>query len=456
MFIECNHCQATYKIDSSRIPKEKSLVKCSQCSKKIYLPYEGKTNHKKVDKIEVRCKSCASNYGIPIKNFKSDKIKVKCGKCGYVFQVSKNPSANKTTNFATKLLPSENRKSKSLEMENIAIPKESIIEVDNLFEGMTSETDLNEEIIPKVKTEKTKNHSSEDEYLESVKIIDENDDDQILSTIGEEQKFKFFLDPNKTIHVDSTNDSPKTENLFDEDKIEVSLIDESDENSSIEAMLQDDLNREIDFVTNEPNDIYDDRQISYTITQTPQKPFKISPFIFITIIFILFFGIIIGSWIILENNPVSDNSNDEIPIESKEVDIIITGKLKGKEIYNKKSNKTLFILSGNLKNTYQTDQRIGWIEVEGELMNPYGKSLAKSRSYAGNLISDEDLEKFEKDQIVSTLGSSNGKNHINNDILKDGSIDFQIVFFDPPNQIGKLSARIYTFVKQDSKFHVNH
>ena len=88
MFIKCQHCKATYKIDVNKIPSEKSYVKCSNCSKPIPLNPNVEENETVEPKGHVvECDNCSSRYLIPLETIAHKALKVRCGKCSNLFTV---------------------------------------------------------------------------------------------------------------------------------------------------------------------------------------------------------------------------------------------------------------------------------------------------------------------------------------------------------------------------------
>ena len=96
------------------------------------------------------------------------------------------------------------------------------------------------------------------------------------------------------------------------------------------------------------------------------------------------------------------------------------------------------MITGSVANKYP--QRRHHIKVRSKLLNATGK-VAKSKDvYAGNLISDKDLQTLSIQEIDNRLMNRFGRNDINTNILPNSSIPLMIVFGDLPEDLQEFTV----------------
>jgi hypothetical protein len=110
---------------------------------------------------------------------------------------------------------------------------------------------------------------------------------------------------------------------------------------------------------------------------------------------------------------------------------ILEKQLKGKFIENA-SLGTLYVVKGRIKNNYK--QPRSYINITGKLYTKDGKLRQTKTVYAGNMLSDNQLAKFNKAQLARRENNRSGSKRSNVNVTRGKELPFMIVFTNlPPN-----------------------
>ncbi len=88
----------------------------------------------------------------------------------------------------------------------------------------------------------------------------------------------------------------------------------------------------------------------------------------------------------------------------------------------------------------QADYPICRIAIKGEIIDSYSLALGERISYAGNVLTDEELTNMTEEEILRKLSRPEGNNNSNNKILPNGQIPFVIVFAKEPAGVIKTTV----------------
>lgn len=92
------------------------------------------------------------------------------------------------------------------------------------------------------------------------------------------------------------------------------------------------------------------------------------------------------------------------------------------------------IVEGSVVN--RADYAVARIQVKAELMDAYSVILDQRVSYAGNVLSDEDLANLSEEEMAKRLALPEGRDDSNDRVVPNGRIPFMIVFTrDQPSAI---------------------
>lgn len=84
----------------------------------------------------------------------------------------------------------------------------------------------------------------------------------------------------------------------------------------------------------------------------------------------------------------------------------------------------------------QADYPISRIAIKGENVDAYAVILGERSSFAGNVLTEEELTTLSEEEILRILAQPSGRMNANDKILPNAQIPFMIVFtHDPPGQI---------------------
>jgi predicted Zn finger-like uncharacterized protein len=101
----------------------------------------------------------------------------------------------------------------------------------------------------------------------------------------------------------------------------------------------------------------------------------------------------------------------------------------------------LFIIKGQVANMGRT--RKSGIRVHAALLDGKDQPLAEKTSFAGTVLSGENLRTATREKIEEALSNRFGEKLVNMDVAPGKSVPFMVVFFDAPEGIGayRLEAK---------------
>jgi len=84
--------------------------------------------------------------------------------------------------------------------------------------------------------------------------------------------------------------------------------------------------------------------------------------------------------------------------------------------------------------TNNNEDPVSKIKVRGKILDGAGNILVQKETYAGNILTDEELKNLTQEEITSELANEYGRNFANRDIPCKEKIPFMIVFVNPPEK----------------------
>lgn len=117
---------------------------------------------------------------------------------------------------------------------------------------------------------------------------------------------------------------------------------------------------------------------------------------------------------------------------------IVTGQIKLQDIRQRILNNYILgpirVVEGTAVN--QADYPVSRIIIKGEIVDAYSVVLGERASYAGNVLTDEELTTLLEENILKKLSLPEGRNNANDKIIPNGQVPFMIVFtHEPPGVI---------------------
>jgi hypothetical protein len=121
---------------------------------------------------------------------------------------------------------------------------------------------------------------------------------------------------------------------------------------------------------------------------------------------------------------------------------VITGQVKLQDIRQRILNNNISgqirIVEGTAVN--QADYPISRIAVKGEIVDAYAVILGERVSYAGNVLTDEELTTLSEEAMLAKLARPGGSNNSNDRIMPNGMIPFMIIFAGEPGGVIKTTV----------------
>ena len=122
---------------------------------------------------------------------------------------------------------------------------------------------------------------------------------------------------------------------------------------------------------------------------------------------------------------------------------IVTSQVKLQDIRQRILNNyvsgPIRIVEGTAVN--QADYPVSRILIKGEIVDAYAVILGERATYAGNVLTDEELISLPEEAILSKLARPEGSNNSNDKIMPNGMIPFMIVFAREPAGVIKTTVR---------------
>jgi hypothetical protein len=100
----------------------------------------------------------------------------------------------------------------------------------------------------------------------------------------------------------------------------------------------------------------------------------------------------------------------------------------------------LFIITGQVQNQFSAKR--DHIQVVGKLLNQAGDVALRSRVFAGNTISDEELRTLGQDAIENQLSTRAGENNLNVGVDVGAKLPFMIVFSGLPDDLAEFTVEV--------------
>ena len=88
----------------------------------------------------------------------------------------------------------------------------------------------------------------------------------------------------------------------------------------------------------------------------------------------------------------------------------------------------------------RADYPISRISIKGDILDAYSVVLGEHTSYAGNILTDDELTNLSEEEIFLKLSRPEGLNNSNDKIMPNGQIPFMIVFSREPAGVIKTTV----------------
>jgi hypothetical protein len=136
------------------------------------------------------------------------------------------------------------------------------------------------------------------------------------------------------------------------------------------------------------------------------------------------------------------------------------GEFKARQVENGYNRLPLLIVEGNISNSLDNSYNVQKIQLKASAFDSENRIIASHFAYAGNVLTDEHLEKFspldikamrhsEGLEIPMSEGFPSTKEKNQNTVLQKQRIPFQLVFFKAVKNIKRTSIQIVSYVRNN-------
>ncbi len=259
---------------------------------------------------------------------------------------------------------------------------------------------------------------------------DEDKDDLGIGNISDDQKYKIFLKPSSK-NQDNENATDDSWPEIQDDTDSLNLDDEMNQDISEFTGLE-----ELDELPDYSSDDNNKDATNQSKTETKSKK-RVLLWILWGLIII---AIILAGWRLIESKSEKKLLTQQEEIFDNTTKLAIMEPLKGRYVKGRADKIKIFVLEGEIANSYPAEASINSIEVEGMLYDQKKSIIKTSTAYARGKLTTTQLERWPKDKIESYMSSDK-------EIQSEDTLQFQIVFFDVPKNIHGLGAKINRFTK---------
>jgi predicted Zn finger-like uncharacterized protein len=126
-------------------------------------------------------------------------------------------------------------------------------------------------------------------------------------------------------------------------------------------------------------------------------------------------------------------------------------------VANRPSGKRLLVIQGQVENRFPAAQDIGWIRLRGTAYADAHQTqpLVSALAFAGNVLSDAQLETMDPAAIRGYLAFINGHENTNYRIPEGKRVPFQIVLFDPIGEVARTVADVISYHRDGQAVYVD-
>jgi len=96
----------------------------------------------------------------------------------------------------------------------------------------------------------------------------------------------------------------------------------------------------------------------------------------------------------------------------------------------------ILVIAGLAVNEY--DYPVGRLKLRGKILDNTGKVLGEVETFAGNLLTDDELNRLTDKEVMAELQKPEGSDMPNTSIRPRASIPFMIVFMNPPKEVDEF------------------
>lgn len=127
----------------------------------------------------------------------------------------------------------------------------------------------------------------------------------------------------------------------------------------------------------------------------------------------------------------------EVQVQDMGVSRLALAGVGGSFVESEKAGN-LFVIRGNVRNEFPGSR--SFIQVQGRILDDGGKLVEEAFAYAGNALSDEELDGMSSEDIARAMNNSYGTDGMNRNVRPGSAIPFAIVFENLPENVAEFTV----------------
>ena len=508
MLIQCQSCNAKYRLNLERIPNRKSFIKCKKCNAPIYIdPQEDALEDEDVFTGEsqqtaeaasaaggggvamVTCPKCGARYNVPAEQLSRQGLKLKCTGCDNMFPVPEEMGAVEVPpapleDEGPSAAPPDFFPSVSDSGEQVASDGEPQMPLPDDARASTMFDDLQVNLASG-RSEAEQDPSSLDPpsmpppgsgvsdperaYLEAVSFTEDGTPPNLpgKGNVSDDKKYRFFMKPNVEGDDDMADGKePEDEGLPPLDDSDQALAGEVETNAHGESPIappQTDgaatdpaapeaASEEVSETGGGPPNlpvVLEEPAYEHPNPPIPDQEIPATKENFryrMLWVAVLVVVVVAAGWgAWLWTLPGASKSYSLRA--STPAEFTISNTKKGYFVTNKSSGERLYVLTGEVLNGFDGSEQVGWIKLKGSVVGSGGKPQA-GYSYIGNFLNKNQLATWALPAIRAYYGYLNGRDDQNYHIPQGKSVPYQIVLAGVRQPIRQITTELVSYQRR--------
>lgn len=508
MLIQCQACNTKYRLNLEQIPRRKTFVRCKSCGTPIYIdpteeeapqagvipPSEGTAGpaaealgEREEGQLSLACPRCSARYRIAAASVQRPGVKLKCSQCGHIFALpaaqAGAPAAEAPVFPPGAAVPAAPEPSAPWVAEpppaaqapgEMPLPDEAHMEqlFDDLRPGPAEPAAPSPQGPPEAELgalpgaefeEEPPIPDAEQAYLDSVAFDEEGGGKPQVGSVPDAQKYRFFLNPKafqgsdrpmadqpedkapeqppeETGPAPGAAESPELPGASEEPELpplpSTHVIQSHEEMAKVREVVPD----------SKPTGLSEKRVLAIVAAAS---------------VLVLAGAGIWGYWLA---STAGNNRKYQTQVGQPQ-QLVMKSDVKGHYVTNGPTGTRLFVVSGAVRNDFAAKQKIRWIRIKGVAYTDAteSKTLGTTFSYAGNVLTDSQLQKWELPAVKAYYGFTNGQpkheggRELNLAIAPGASVPYQLVFTTLSGKnVGRTVAEVVSYFHNGRAVFVNN
>lgn len=487
MLIQCHTCHTKYRLNLERIPNKKTFVKCKKCGTPIYIdaqsdaapeaaPVAAPPMPRTPPPEQVTCDRCGTRYNLPAAARQRPNLRLKCTQCGNTFPLDQPPPAAPpeaprpaapTPDFYPESTAVDPTRGMSALEREMPLPDED--ELEGIFDDLGAGEEPGEgqepepfESAPLGAAADGEEFDAEAAYREATALDDEDLPPAPRGTVPDEQKYQIFMRPGSGKPAGATP-PPEDMPMADEpDSLDLPSMDDGmapAEDATARREAADEAMPAFADDGGLPPPPAEHIPLQERLAPAPGQD-KVPPgehrtigIIAAALAAVLAIGVYWGFTLYQGRGPDAPYT----VMQGEEHHLSLEGKLDGRYVINAKSGQRMFVVDGKVVNRFPPSEELSWVRIKGSaLADPDDQEpLQVTYSYIGNVLTREQLERWDLQEIKAFYGYNNGRNDSNFQIPTGKAVAFQLVFTGIEQPVRRTVAQVASYTRSGQQVIVN-